>query len=88
MDKVIAFSSFSIMKKPDGDPVVAGFESLTPPVFQVAEQAKGFIARAKVSDNLEHLGNFERNWGASAHLLFRTIMMVDSHLFTKPMQAR
>ncbi len=63
MDKVIAFSSFSIMKKPYGDPVVAGFENLTPPVFQVAEQAKGFIARAKVSDNLEHLGNFERDWG-------------------------
>jgi hypothetical protein len=37
MDKVIAFSSFSIMKKPYGDPLVAGFESLTPPVFQVAE---------------------------------------------------
>ena len=44
---------------------MAGFESLTPPVFQVAEQAKGFIARAKVGDNLEHLGNFERDWGVS-----------------------
>ena len=64
MDKVMAFSSFSIMKKPYGDPVVAGFESLTPSVFQVAEQARGFIARAKVNDNLEHLGNFEREWGA------------------------
>ena len=64
MDKVIAFSSFSIMKKPYGDPVVAGFESLTLSVFQVAEQARGFIARAKVTDNLEHLGNFERDWGA------------------------
>lgn len=47
MDKVIAFSSFSIMKKPYGEPVVAGFESLTPLVFQVAGQAKGFIARAR-----------------------------------------
>ena len=64
MDKVIAFSSFSIMKKPYGDPVVAGFENLTPPVFQVAEQVKGFIERAKVTDNLEHLVNFERGWGA------------------------
>ena len=36
MDKVMAFSSFSIMKKLYGDPVVAGFESLTPSVFQVA----------------------------------------------------
>ena len=36
MDKVIAFLSFSIMKKPYRDPVVAGFESLTPSVFQVA----------------------------------------------------
>ena len=72
------------MKKPYGEAVVAGFESLTPPVLQVAEQAKGSIARAKVTDNLEHLGNFERG----AHLLFRTIMTVDSHLLTKPMQAR
>ena len=88
MDKVMAFSSFSIMKKPYGDPVVAGFESLTPPVSQVAEQAKSSIARAKVTDNLERLGNFERDWGARAHLLFRTTMTVDSHLLTKPMQAR
>jgi hypothetical protein len=64
MDKVMAFSSFSIMKKLYGETVVAGFESLTPSVFQVAEQARGFIARAKVTDNLEHLGNFEREWGA------------------------
>jgi len=88
MDKVMAFSSFSIMKKPYGDPVVSGFESLTPSVFQVAEQARGFIARAKVTDNLEHLGNFEREWGAWGALLFRAIMTVDSHLLTKPMQAR
>ena len=88
MDKLMAFSSFSIMKKPHGDPVVAGFESLTPPVFQVAEQAKGSIARAKVIDNLEHLGNVDRDWGAWGHLLFRTIMTVNSHLLTKPMQAR
>ena len=31
MDKLIAFLSFSIMKKPYGDPVVAGLESLTSP---------------------------------------------------------
>jgi len=63
MNKVIAFSSFSIMKKPYGDPVVAGFEALTPPVFKVAENAEGFIARAKEIDDFEHLGNFERDWG-------------------------
>lgn len=63
MDKVIASSLFSIMKKPYGDPVVAGFESLTPPVFQVAEQARGFIVRGKVTDDVEHLGNFERDCG-------------------------
>ena len=62
MDKVMAFSSFSIMKKLYGDPVVAGFESLTPPVFQVAEQARGFIARPKVTDNLKHLDNCELDW--------------------------
>jgi len=63
MSHVIAFSSFSIMKKPYGDPVVAGFEALTPPVFEVAEKSPGFIARAKETDDLHHLGNFERDWG-------------------------
>ena len=57
MDKVIAFSSFSIMKKPY-------VESLKLPVFQDAEHARGFIARAKVTDNLEHLGNVVRDLGA------------------------
>ena len=56
MNKVIAFSSFSILRKPYGDPVVAGFEALTRPLFKVAENAEGFIARAKESDDLEHLG--------------------------------
>ena len=52
MNKVIAFSSFSILRKPYGDPVVAGFEALTRPLFKVAENAEGFIARAKESDDL------------------------------------
>ena len=75
MNRVIAFSSFSIMKKPYGDPVVAGFEALTPPVFKVAEKAEGFIARAKEIDDLEHLGNFERDWGEWENLLFLITMM-------------
>ena len=65
MVKVIAFSSFSIIKKPYGDPVVSGFEDLTPSVFKFAESAEGFIARAKEIDDLEHLSNFERDWRIS-----------------------
>ena len=63
MTHVVAFSSFSIMKQPYGDPVVAGFEALTPPVFAAAEDAPGFIDRAREIDDLTHLGNFERSWG-------------------------
>ncbi|MGJ8626376.1 MAG: DUF3291 domain-containing protein [Sulfitobacter sp.] len=64
MTHVVAFSSFSIMKKPYGNPVVAGFEALTPPVFAAAEKSPGFIDRARETDDLDHLGNFERDWGA------------------------
>lgn len=63
MAYVMAFSSFSIMKKPYGDPVVAGFDALTPPVLKTPENFPGFIARAKEVDDLEHLGSFERDWG-------------------------
>ena len=52
------------MKNPYGDAVVAGFERLTLPVFRWAKRAKGFMARAKVTENHENLGNFERDWGA------------------------
>lgn len=36
---------------------------LTRPVFKVAENAEGFIARARENDDLDHLGSFERDWG-------------------------
>lgn len=60
----LAFTTFAIMKKPYGDPEVHGFESLTPAVFRHAENAPGFIDRAREIDDLTHLTNFERDWGA------------------------
>lgn len=51
------------MKRPYGDPLVAGFEAQTPPVFQKAEGAPGFINRAREVDDRVHLTNFERDWG-------------------------
>lgn len=59
----LAFTTFAIMKRAYGDPVVHGFEALTPGVFRKAEEADGFIMRAKEVDEQEHLTNFERDWG-------------------------
>ncbi|WP_068777265.1 DUF3291 domain-containing protein [Paenibacillus sp. FJAT-26967] len=59
----VAFTTFAIMKQPYGHQEVQGFEDLTPPVFEVAEDSPGFIARAKETDDLTHLTNFERDWG-------------------------
>ena len=70
----IAFTTFAIMKAPYGDPVVKGFEDLTPTVFAEAERSPGFIARAAEVDNRSGdvpqgqlasslLSNFERDWG-------------------------
>jgi len=58
----LAFTTFAIMLAPYGNGLVAGFEALTPAVFQKAEQAAGFIARAVEVDNNHHLSNFERDW--------------------------
>lgn len=60
----LAFTTFAIMTKPYGDPEVHGFEALTPAVFRHAENAAGFIGRAREVDDLTHLTNFERDWGA------------------------
>lgn len=69
---VVAFTTFAIMKAPYGDPVVRGFEELTPFVFAEAERSAGFIARAKEIDEADlpegvlassYLSNFERDWG-------------------------
>lgn len=59
----LAFTTFAIMKQPYGNPVVAGFEDLTPPVFDAAENAPGFVARAREIDDRVTLSNFERDWG-------------------------
>src|SRR5262249_27710748 len=71
---VIAFTTFAIMKAPYGDPIVKGFEDLTPIVFTEAERSPGFIDRAKEVDEVSAelndgqlassvLSNFERDWG-------------------------
>ena len=59
----LAFTTFAIMKAPYGEPVVKGFEDLTPLVFAEAEKSPGFVARAKEIDDQSHLSNFERDWG-------------------------
>ena len=70
----LAFTTFAIMKAPYGDPVVKGFEDMTPVVFAEAERSAGFIARACEVDDVSadvpdgelassHLSNFERDWG-------------------------
>ena len=59
----LAFTTFAIMKAPYGNPVVAGFEALTEPVFRQSESAPGFIDRARELDGQTHLTNFERDWG-------------------------
>lgn len=60
----VAFTTFAIMKAPYGDPEVRGFEALTPAVFRQAENAEGFIDRAREIDDALALTNFERDWGA------------------------
>jgi hypothetical protein len=60
----LAFTTFAIMKAPYGQAEIAGFEALTPAVFRQAENSPGFIARACELDDLHHLTNFERDWGA------------------------
>ncbi|MBO9567422.1 MAG: DUF3291 domain-containing protein [Cellulomonas iranensis] len=59
----VAFTTFAILKRPYGDPVVQGFDDLTPSTFAQAEGSPGFVARAKESPDQSHLTNFSRDWG-------------------------
>jgi uncharacterized protein DUF3291 len=59
----IAVSSVTVLKHVYGHPALAEYEDLIPRVFQDAETARGFIARAKPVDNRDELSNFEREWG-------------------------
>ncbi|MGW4997988.1 DUF3291 domain-containing protein [Streptomyces hydrogenans] len=59
----VAFTTFAILKKPYGNPDVQEFDDLTPPTFEEAERAAGFVARAKEDPGQSHLTNFERDWG-------------------------
>ncbi|RKH68303.1 DUF3291 domain-containing protein [Corallococcus llansteffanensis] len=58
----VAFTTFAILKKPYGNPEVQEFDDRTPAVFLEAENASGFIARARESSSSE-LSNFHRDWG-------------------------
>ena len=51
------------LKKPYGNPVVQGFDDLTPTVFDISEESPGFIARAKQIDDKKDSCNFNRDWG-------------------------
>lgn len=59
----IAFTTFAILNEPYGGERVKGYEDITPPVFGAAEQAEGFIDRAREIDDRPDLSNFERDWG-------------------------
>lgn len=58
----IALATFAILKQPYGHDEVQEFDDRTPDVFQQAEQAEGFIARAKEENNSER-SNANRSWG-------------------------
>jgi hypothetical protein len=61
---VLALATFTILKGPYGDPVIKGFEDLTPITFATAEQSPGFIERAtEQGEPAPHLSNFEQDWG-------------------------
>ncbi|MBS0444642.1 MAG: DUF3291 domain-containing protein [Proteobacteria bacterium] len=58
----VAFMTFSIMRAPYGDASVQEFDDRTPDVFAEAEQADGFIARAKPRDDMPWMTNFQKDW--------------------------
>lgn len=62
VDARVAFMTFSIMRAPYGDSAVQEFDDRTPDVFAEAEQAPGFIARAKPRDDIPWLTNFRKDW--------------------------
>lgn len=64
MKKHLAMMTFSIMRAPYGDSSVQEFDDRTPDVFAEAENAPGFIARAKPVEDFVWMTNFRKDWGA------------------------
>jgi hypothetical protein len=60
---LLAMTTIAVMTHPYGSEEVAGFEALVEDVFATAEQAPGFVARARPIDDRGNLSNFERDWG-------------------------
>jgi hypothetical protein len=56
-------TTIAVMTHPYGSEEIAGFEELIPDVFEAAEEAPGFVVRAKPVDERDDLSNFERDWG-------------------------
>lgn len=59
----VAITTFAVLKAPYGNAEVQEFDDRTPDVFVEAEQADGFIERAKEIDDKTESCNFNRDWG-------------------------
>ena len=59
----VAITTFAVLKAPYGNETVQEFDDRTPDVFSEAENADGFIARAKETDDRAGACNFNREWG-------------------------
>lgn len=59
----LAFTTFAVMKEPYGSAVTKGFEDLTDPTFEEAEQHPGFVSRATSPDDHEQDTNFGKDYG-------------------------
>lgn len=60
--KLLALTTFAILKKPYGFDEVQEFDDRTPFVFSLAESSPGFVARATETDDPKK-SNFDRDWG-------------------------
>lgn len=59
----VAVSSVAVLKWVYGQPGLAEYEDFIPKVFAEAEDAPGFIVRARPVDDLDDDSNFQRDWG-------------------------
>ncbi|WP_019926635.1 DUF3291 domain-containing protein [Nocardia sp. BMG111209] len=64
----LAFTTFFVLRKPYGHPVVRGFEAAEPAIFDQADEFDGFIGRARYADSEQlpqsEITNFDRDWGS------------------------
>jgi hypothetical protein len=59
----VALTTFALMQQPYDHPDMAEFEENISVMFDGAEAAPGFIARARPADDLDDVSNFVRDWG-------------------------